>query len=110
MASTIALVFFSVAAVAEFAADVHPSTPSRTSTGPLAARIVLGGLSGAALSAAADQSLLAGAVLGGAGGLVGAFAGYHARTRLSAALKRDKPIAIAEDILAIALALAIVSR
>lgn len=110
MGSTLAVIGFSVAAVAEFAADLHPATPSRTTTGPLLARIVLGGLSGAALTAASGQSLLAGALLGGTGGLIGAFVGYHARTRLTAALGKAKLIAVMEDLIAIVLAVAIVSR
>jgi uncharacterized membrane protein len=110
MGSTIAVIAFSVAAVAEFAADLHPATPNRTAPGPLLGRILLGGLSGAALATAAGQSLLIGALLGGAGGLIGAFAGYHARTRLTAALGRGKIIAIVEDIIAIVLAVTIVSQ
>jgi uncharacterized membrane protein len=110
MGSTLAVIIFSVAAIAEFAADLHPATPSRTSPGPLLARIVLGGLSGAALALAAGRSLLAGALLGGAGGLIGAFVGYQARVRLTAALRKPKLIALLEDLIAIVLAVAIVSR
>src|ERR671921_2152243 len=61
MGSTLAVIIFSLAAIAEFAADLHPATPSRTSPGPLVARIVMGGLSGAALALAAGLSVLAGA-------------------------------------------------
>jgi uncharacterized membrane protein len=110
MGSTLAVIIFSVAAVAEFAADLHPATPNRTSPGPLLARIVLGGLSGAALAVAAGRSVLAGAILGGAGGLIGAFIGYQARVRLTAALRKPKLIAVLEDLVAIVLAVAIVSR
>jgi uncharacterized membrane protein len=110
MGSTLAVIIFSLAAIAEFAADLHPATPSRTSPGPLLARVVLGGLSGAALAVAAGRSLLAGALLGGAGGLIGAFTGYQARVRLTAALRKPKLIAVLEDLIAIVLAVAIVSR
>jgi uncharacterized membrane protein len=110
MGSTPAVIGFSVAAVAEFGADLHPATPSRTTPGPLLARVVLGGLSGASLTVAEGQSMLAGALLGGAGGLIGAFVGYHARTRLTAALGKPKLIAVLEDLIAIVLAVAIVSR
>jgi uncharacterized membrane protein len=110
MGSTLAVIIFSVAALAEFAADLHPATPNRTTPGPLTARVILGGLSGAALTLAAERSLLAGALLGGAGGLIGAFAGYHARTRLTAALQNGKLIAVVEDLIAIVLAITIVSR
>jgi len=110
MGSTLAVIVFSVAAVAEFGADLHPATPSRTTPGPLLARIVMGGLSGAALTLAAGQSMLPGALLGGAGGLIGAFVGYQARTRLTAALGKGKLIAVVEDLIAIVLAITIVSR
>jgi len=110
MGSTLAVIVFSVAAVAEFCADLHPATPSRTTPGPLLARIVMGGLSGAALTLAAGQSMLPGALLGGAGGLIGAFVGYQARTRLTAALGKGKLIAVVEDLIAIVLAITIVSR
>jgi uncharacterized membrane protein len=110
MGSTLAVIVFSVAAVAEFGADLHPATPSRTTPGPLLARILMGGLSGAALTLAAGQSMLPGALLGGAGGLIGAFVGYQARTRLTAALGKGKLIAVVEDLIAIVLAITIVSR
>jgi uncharacterized membrane protein len=110
MGSTLAVIVFSVAAVAEFGADLHPATPSRTTPGPLLARILMGGLSGAALTLAAGQSMLPGALLGGAGGLIGAFVGYQARTRLTAALGKGKLIAVVEDLIAIVLAVTIVSR
>jgi len=55
----------------------------RTLTAPAA----VSSLSGECLSAAASQSLSAGAVLGRIGGVVGAFGGYHARTRLEVVSK-----------------------
>ena len=52
---------------------------------------------------------VAGAVLGAMGGVIGAFAGFEARTRLVSGLKvKGAVIAIAEDIVAIGLACAIV--
>lgn len=111
MGSTAALAIFSLLAVAEYVADLLPATPSRTTPGPLMARIVMGGLSGASLCAAAGRSLLLGAVLGGVGGALGAFGGYQARTRLVRALKvKDPVIALSEDVVAIALAWVLVSR
>lgn len=110
MGSTLAVIIFSIAAVGEFAADLHPATPKRTSPGPLLARIVLGGLCGAALTVAGERSLLAGALLGGLGGVIGAFGGYQARTRITAAIERPKLIAVMEDIIAVVLAVTIVSR
>ena len=110
MDSTVALLGFSLLALAEFGADLHPSTPSRTRPGPLFARVTMGGLSGACLCAAATRSLLAGATLGAVGALIGTFGGYQGRTRLVRALGvRDRVVALAEDLIAIVLAWCIVS-
>ncbi len=111
MGSTAAVVIFILLAVGELVADQLPSTPNRTSPPGLIARIVLGGLSGACIAAAADQSLALGAVLGMAGGIAGAFGGYQIRTRLVRALKvPDVVIALLEDAVTIAGGLFIVSR
>jgi uncharacterized membrane protein len=110
MGSTTAVVLFTVFALVELAADQLPSTPSRTQPPGLIARIVLGGLSGAALAASGSQSLAVGAALGAAGGIAGAFAGYEVRTRLVRALKvPDLVIACLEDAVAIGGGLLIVS-
>jgi uncharacterized membrane protein len=102
MGSTWSTVLFSLFAVGELIGDKLPFTPSRLSAGPLAARIVLGGLSGAALYAAVRQSLLVGAVVGGIGGVAGAFAGYHVRRAITQKLHvPDFLIAPIEDVIAI---------
>jgi uncharacterized membrane protein len=70
----------------------------------------MGGMSGACLCASAAQSLLPGAALGGIGGVIGAFAGYEARTRLVKGLAvKDVFIAIPEDLVAMGLAYLLVS-
>jgi len=87
-----------------------PRTPNRTRPGPLLGRIFLGGLSGACLTVSAGQPLLLGALLGGVGALIGAFAGYQIRKRLVNRLGvRDLLVAVPEDIVAIALAYLFVS-
>lgn len=111
MGSTPALVIFSLLAIAEYVADLLPSTPRRTAPGPLMARIVMGGLCGACLFASASRPASIGAILGGLGGLIGAFAGYQARTGLVKALGvQDRIIALSEDVVTIALAWLLVSR
>ena len=111
MGSTTALVIFIVLAIGELIADQLPSTPSRTKPPGLIARIVLGGLCGAALALAAAQSMAAGGILGAIGGVVGAFGGYQARTRLVRALRvPDFVIACLEDAVAIGGGLFLVSR
>ena len=74
-------------------------------------RILTGGLCGACLCAASNQSLIIGAILGGIGGLIGAFAGYEIRRRLVAGLNiKDIFIALLEDLVTIGLACFFVSR
>lgn len=110
MGSSVAVAIFSLAAVAEYVADLLPKTPKRTALAPLTGRIVLGGLSGACLCVSGGQSLLAGAALGAIGGILGAFGGYEARVRLVKRLGvKDAFVAIAEDLVAIGLAYLIVS-
>ncbi len=110
MGSTVAVAVFSLLTIGEFVADLLPSTPNRTAPSPLVARAVSGGLSGACLFASANRSLTLGAPLGALGGVIGAFAGYEARTRVVAALRmKDRVIALSEDLVAVVLGWLIVS-
>jgi uncharacterized membrane protein len=111
MASAVAAYIFTAAAIVEFVVDKLPKTPSRKEARGLTARIVLGGLSGAAVCAAGNHSAVLGALLGAAGGVAGAFAGYEARTRPVRALNvPDFVIALLEDAVAIGGGFLIVSR
>jgi uncharacterized membrane protein len=102
MASPVAVGTFTLLACAELVADQLPSTPARTQPPGLIARLLTGGLSGAAVAISAGQSLALGGVLGAIGGIAGAFAGYQVRTRLVKALKvPDFVIAVLEDAVAI---------
>jgi uncharacterized membrane protein len=110
MGSTAAVAVFTLLAAGELVVDQLPSTPSRTKPAGLSARFVLGGLSGACIAVSASQSIAFGAALGACGGVVGAFAGYEARTRLVRGLNvPDFVIASLEDAVAIATGLFIVS-
>jgi uncharacterized membrane protein len=105
MGSRTAVAIFSVLAIGELVADKLPKTSKRTAPGPLLARILTGGLCGACLWAAAGQSLLGGALMGGTGGVMGAFAGYEIRRRVVNNLHiKDTFVAPCEDLVAIALA------
>jgi uncharacterized membrane protein len=111
MGSNVALVIFSLLALGELIGDKLPKTPKRTAVAPLLARIVTGGLCGASLVVSANQSLGLGAVPGVIGAVIGAFAGYEIRKRLVTQLKvADFFIALPEDLIAISLALFLVSR
>jgi uncharacterized membrane protein len=111
MGSTAAVAIFTVLALLELITDKLPSTPSRTKPLGLIARFVLGALSGACVAVSAGLSITSGAILGAAGGIAGAFAGYRWRTGLVNALKvPDFVIALLEDAIAIGAGLLIVTR
>jgi uncharacterized membrane protein len=113
LGSLVAVAIFTLLALAELVADKLPKTPSRTAAMGLSARFLLGGLCGAALALGSSQpvSWMLGALLGAAGGIVGAFAGYQVRTRLVKALNvPDFVVAVAEDLVAIAAAILIVTH
>ena len=111
LGSLAAAIIFSILAVAELISDKLPKTPSRTGVAGLSGRAIMGALSGAAVSAAARESLILGALLGLCGGIAGAFAGYFARTGLVRALKvPDLVIALAEDLVCIAGSILLVTR
>ncbi|HKX31539.1 MAG TPA: DUF4126 family protein [Blastocatellia bacterium] len=111
MSSIVAVALFTLAALAEYVNDQLPKTPSRTAPPQLITRLVTGGLSGAGLYAASGQPLWTGALVGAVGAIIGTFGGYQARSRLVRGLQvKDIFIAIPEDLIAIGLAIFLVSR
>ena len=111
MGSIITAVIFSLLAVFELIGDMRPTTPKRTAPMPLVARILMGGLCGACLCAASNQSLVIGAILGALGGVIGAFTGYEVRRKVVAALNvKDTFIALLEDLVTIGIAYFFVTR
>jgi uncharacterized membrane protein len=90
----------SVLALVELVTDQLPATPSRTVPMQFGARLVTGGLSGAAIGAAGG-SLLAGLIAGVIGVVIGTLGGRACRARLAAALGSDHPAAFIEDAVAI---------
>jgi uncharacterized membrane protein len=111
MGSLAAVVIFTILAVVELVADQLPATPARTKPVGLTARIITGGVSGAAVALAGGQSALIGACLGAVGGIAGAFGGYWVRTGVVRGLKvPDFAVAVVEDLVATAGAVFLVMR
>jgi uncharacterized membrane protein len=111
MAAPISAYILTLGACVELVFDKLPITPSRLTPGPLGARVVLGGLCAATLSAAVQQSAIAGAVAGGLGGFAGAWTGYHLRRYLTTTRKApDLAVALLEDAVAIVAAVVVVTR
>lgn len=104
MGSKFTLVIVTALALGELVGDKLPKTPSRTTRGPLLARCVMGGLTGACLFAGARQAIAVGLFLGIVGAIVGAFAGYQIRRRVVHKLGgKDFYVALTEDLIAIGL-------
>jgi uncharacterized membrane protein len=111
MAAPVTAWVFTLFACVELVFDKLPFTPSRLGAGPLGARILMGGLCSATLCAVAHQSIGVGAIVGGLGGVAGAFAGYHVRRHLTTSRKApDLLVALVEDAIAIGIAALAVSR
>ncbi|HWS87704.1 MAG TPA: DUF4126 family protein [Pyrinomonadaceae bacterium] len=87
-------------ALVELVTDQLPSTPSRTVPVQFGTRIVMGGLSGAAVGASGG-SWVGGLVAGAVGAVIGTLGGRAARARLAAAFASDRPAAFVEDAVAI---------
>jgi len=99
---------FTALAVFELITDQLPSTPSRKVPPQFIARVVLGGLSGAAIGASGGM-LVVGLIAGVVGAVIGTYGGAAARGRLAAAFGKDLPAALIEDVVAIAGAYLIVT-
>ena len=95
-------------AALELVGDKLPRTPARTHPAGLGFRIVSGAVCGAAIGLSADNWAV-GLVLGAVGALSGTFLGYLFRATLAKAVARDWPIAVIEDLLAIAGAVLVVT-
>jgi uncharacterized membrane protein len=92
---------FTALALGELVNDKLPKTPSRKAPPSFIVRIVMGGLSGAALGASGGN-LLGGAVAGAMGAMAGTLGGYEFRKRLVQATGgKDLPIALLEDAIAV---------
>jgi len=95
-------------AIGELIADQLPKTPSRKVPVQFGARLVSGGLCGAAIGATGG-ALVGGLVAGVVGAVIGTLGGYQARVALAKAMGRDLPAAALEDVVAIGSAAVIVA-
>jgi uncharacterized membrane protein len=99
----VAVVLFTLMAVAELVADKLPKVPNRTAPGPLLARLVVGGLVGAIAATGVYGSAFEGVFLGAIGALLGAFGGFLVRRYLVQWSGRpDWNLAVIEDASAVA--------
>ena len=105
----VAGIVVAILAVGELIVDLLPTTPSRTSPVPLVTRIISGAFCGWFIATGPSGARIAGALAGVAGALVGTYGGHAARAR---AIKRlgAIPAALAEDVVAVALAWFTVTR
>jgi len=105
-----ARLILTIFALVELVTDQLPSTPSRTVPVQFGARIVTGGLSGAAVGASAGAStgsMIGGLIAGIIGAIIGTLGGRGFRARLASAFGSDRPAAFIEDAVAIGAALLI---
>lgn len=94
-----------IASAAEHVADKLPGTPNRTDTGPLAGRILAGALCGTVVARRAGESPIAGGLVGALAAAAATYAAYEIRHALTAdAGLPDLPVALAEDVAAVAIA------
>ncbi|MBV8695680.1 MAG: DUF4126 family protein [Chloroflexi bacterium] len=91
-------------AAGELFADKLPIIPSRTSLGPLGARLVIGGLAGMLLCRQYNQPPLAGAVVGGTSALISSYLASSLRKNLSKKARiPDFLLGMGEDMLVLRL-------
>jgi|SRR5579862_3004245 len=107
----VTVIIFTLLAIGEIFNDKLPKTPARTAPPALIARVVSGACSAAALAVSTGGGLIAAAIAGIVGALIGTYGGYHIRHALvTKANLPDFAVALVEDIIAIGGGLLIVSR
>jgi len=104
-------ILLGVAALGELVADKLPRTPNRTALGPFIVRVASGAITGAAIVELGQLNPWAGAACGAAGAVAGTFGAFHVRRFAGRRTGiRDPFIGALEDIIAIAVAVAIVAQ
>jgi uncharacterized membrane protein len=97
------------AALFEYAVDLHPKGPNRTALPGLVARFASGAFVGWWIAVSSADIAVVGALAGGLGAMIGAYAGLAARMR-AIVLIGNVPAGLCEDVVAIAAAVALVNR
>ena len=92
-----------VAALGEYVADASPKIPSRTAFPSIVIRPLSGAVAGWFIVTWHGGSPVAGAIVGAIGALIGTYGGHAARAAAIAKIGAI-PAAVAEDVVAIALA------
>jgi uncharacterized membrane protein len=99
----VSAIVFTVLALGEYVGDTLPTTPNRTAPGPLAARLVFGALAGSMAARGTLEPYAGGVIFGVLGVLIGAFGGIRLRLYLAKLVGHDRPVALAESALALAI-------
>jgi uncharacterized membrane protein len=104
-------IVFTLLALGELFADKLPQAPARTAPPGLIARVVFGAACAGALAVGAGQVPVLSVLSGVAGSIIGTFGGYNIRRALTTGRNLpDFPVALVEDIIAVAGAFLIVSH
>ena len=109
LGATVTTWIITALALFELVNDQNPKTPSRKVPPQFAARVVMGGFSGAAIGLALGN-LWIGFFCGAAGAVIGTLGGAAVRGKLAAAFGKDLPAGLLEDAIAILGAYLIVSH
>jgi uncharacterized membrane protein len=103
-ATLAAAIVFGLCALAEYAGDLSPKAPSRTTMFPLTVRILFGAMAGALSAHALTEPAVGGVVFGVAGVMIGAYGGVWVRMWLAKKVGRDWPVGVGESAMALGLA------
>jgi uncharacterized membrane protein len=101
LSSIWSVAILSILALGELVTDQLPATPRRTVPQQFGARLLLGGIAGAAILLPSG-GWMAGALAGLVGAVIGTLGGAAVRGKLAAHFGRDPPAAFLEDAIAFA--------
>lgn len=97
LGNPISVGIFSLMALGEYVGDKLPNTPSRTSPIGVAGRLLFGVAVGVLIAPRVGGHHYLKGITGGIGALCGTYGGWWVRTKLSARVGKDWPVANLED-------------